>query len=167
MNRTCDFAYAFIWQRNNPFYQSIMIMKNTRCSARAPQRGAARRCLESFDIFSRVATFCEARQSTSNLISMFSSLDFKISSRFGINVFESVYKKFKNFIDFSRLEFQDSTFTFGLVKGIQTLLWSWGTKNLETVFQSSKNNPKWIQIVLVHFHFKWNFWKISIEKVIL
>ena len=78
-----------------------------------------KRCLESFDIFSRVATFCEARQSTSNLISMFSSPDFEISSRFGINVFESVYEKFKNFIDFSRLEFQDSTFKFGLVKGIQ------------------------------------------------
>ena len=81
-----------------------------------------KRCLESFDIFSRVATFCEARQSTSNLISMFSSPDFEISSRFGINVFERFYEKFKNFIDFSRLEFQDSTFTFGLVKGIQTLI---------------------------------------------
>ena len=78
-----------------------------------------KRCLESFDIFSRVATFCEARQRTSNLISMFSSPDFEISSRFEINVFESVYEKFKNFIDFSRLEFQDSTFTFGLVKDIQ------------------------------------------------
>ena len=59
-----------------------------------------KRCLESFDIFSRVATFCEARQSTSNLISMFSSPDFEISSRFGINVFESFYEKFENFVDF-------------------------------------------------------------------
>ena len=49
---------------------------------------------------------------------MFSSPDFEISSRFEINVFDSVYEKFKNFIDFSRLEFQDSTFTFGPVKGI-------------------------------------------------
>merc|ERR1711940_396972 len=93
--------------------KTLRLLDVTRCSARAPQRGAARRCLESFDIFSRIATFCEARQSTSNLISMFSS------PTFGINVFESVYEKFKNFIDFSRLEFEDSTFTFGLVKGIQ------------------------------------------------
>ena len=46
-----------------------------------------KRCLESFDIFSRVATFCEARQSTSNLISMFSSPDFEISTRFGNKCF--------------------------------------------------------------------------------
>ena len=52
-----------------------------------------KRCLESFDIFSRVATFCEARQSTSNLISMFSSPDFEISSKFGINVFNPYLTK--------------------------------------------------------------------------
>ena len=52
-----------------------------------------KRCLESFDIFSRVATFCEARQSTSNLISMFSLPNSEINSKFGINVFEKVFIK--------------------------------------------------------------------------
>ena len=54
-----------------------------------------KRCLESFDIFLRVTTFCEARQSTSNLISMFSSPDFEISSRFGINVLKVFIKNLR------------------------------------------------------------------------
>ena len=45
------------------------------------------------------------------------------------------------------------------------LLWSLGAKSFKNVFRSSKNDPEWFQIIPVHFHFKWKFWKIWIEKV--
>ena len=55
-------------------------ISRTRRSARAPQSGATRNCLESLDIYQELRPFARHRQSTSNLISIFSLLDFEIIS---------------------------------------------------------------------------------------
>ena len=85
-------------------------MDITRRSARAPQRGATRKCLESlYNFCKELRPFGRHRQRTSNLISMFPLPGFESISSFRIKVLENVHKNIAILLIVQTLDFQRIT----------------------------------------------------------